>query len=370
MKRIGAVLAAALLLFGLPGPITASAQDVDLNVGQIPELRYPDWVFSEDLTTVTVGGKTYDRHVTLIRANGNTFWLYDWWADYVINPVWQKQHTPDEWEQQVDKYIHDQLESTAGLFPKWEVVLIDGRPWQESPYAEFYRSHIPESYHDLFRDTSLNGWLYEIIVKSMPAEEVTNLQPKDPVKVRRMHLYRTVADFALDGGLSYTGQKCREWIEVPVWRVAPGLMKPGGRVRIVMHLNDPRVQVSYFTGTPEEWARTLVLEQAPIAPEGHTLIPARAVFEALGATVTWDGAARQVRVERGDVQITLTVDSDEAVVRTLGPEERTEVRTMPQPAIVLNGRTLIPLRFVSETLGCEVGWDSSTKQVTIEGDSE
>lgn len=97
---------------------------------------------------------------------------------------------------------------------------------------------------------------------------------------------------------------------------------------------------------------------------GRTLIPARALFEKMGAKVEWDGVARKVTVTLNGETIVLTIDSDMATVG--GKTVKLEV-----PALIIDhdgdykGSTMIPVRFVAESLGCEVGWDADKRIVKV-----
>ncbi|GBF32636.1 chitinase [Desulfocucumis palustris] len=95
----------------------------------------------------------------------------------------------------------------------------------------------------------------------------------------------------------------------------------------------------------------------PTIEEGRTLVPLRAIFEALGANVGWDGATQTVTATKGQVAITLVIGGK-------AYKNNTEV-ILDVPAKVVNGRTLVPLRFVSEALGAGVDWDGNTETVAI-----
>ena len=91
----------------------------------------------------------------------------------------------------------------------------------------------------------------------------------------------------------------------------------------------------------------------------RTLVPLRFVSEALGARVDWRAAARQVVIQDGATGIILTIDSPEVLVNSAPV-------TLDCPAeLHPPGRTFVPLRFVSETLGARVDWDAATKTITI-----
>ncbi|MGE5704229.1 MAG: N-acetylmuramoyl-L-alanine amidase [Clostridia bacterium] len=96
----------------------------------------------------------------------------------------------------------------------------------------------------------------------------------------------------------------------------------------------------------------------PMIEKGRTLVPLRIVAEELGATVTWDDKLRQATIERDQTKLELTLGR--AVARRNGKEIKLDT-----PPGVHNGRMLLPLRFVSESLGLTVGWDAETRTVVV-----
>lgn len=105
----------------------------------------------------------------------------------------------------------------------------------------------------------------------------------------------------------------------------------------------------------------------------RTMIPVRAVTEALNARfVEWDEKKRMVGIrlpnKNGgeDTFMELTIDSDRMYVFTVMYEEETaRYITLDSPAIIVDGRTLIPLRALAEATGYTVEWDETTKTVSI-----
>ena len=99
-------------------------------------------------------------------------------------------------------------------------------------------------------------------------------------------------------------------------------------------------------------------EVAPFIREGNTLVPFRAISEALKATVIWNEEERSVTVTRDGITVKLFIDSKTATVN--GNEVTLEV-----PAAIENGSTVVPVRFVSEALKAAVKWESETQSVVI-----
>ncbi|MBQ2941121.1 MAG: carbohydrate-binding domain-containing protein [Clostridia bacterium] len=105
--------------------------------------------------------------------------------------------------------------------------------------------------------------------------------------------------------------------------------------------------------------RELFFNTDPVIKNGTTLVGFRAILEALGATVTWDGEKRMAGAEKDGIKIELYIDSVTAYVNG---EEKT-LLTAPE---IINGSTMIPVRFVSENLGMKVSWDEAVRRVIIE----
>lgn len=92
-------------------------------------------------------------------------------------------------------------------------------------------------------------------------------------------------------------------------------------------------------------------DQAPyINPDGRTMVPVRFVAQELGAKVDWDNATQTVTIKRGDTVITLQIGESVAQVNGNPVTFDTKAKLTAQ------GRTMVPLRFVSEALGTKVDW--------------
>lgn len=103
----------------------------------------------------------------------------------------------------------------------------------------------------------------------------------------------------------------------------------------------------------------LTLDQPPLLLGGRTMVPLRAIFEALDASVEWDGTAGRVTAQKGATSVQLTIGSATAYIDG-------KPLTLDQPGTVVNGRTLVPLRFVGEAFGMDVGWDEEQRTVSID----
>jgi hypothetical protein len=101
-----------------------------------------------------------------------------------------------------------------------------------------------------------------------------------------------------------------------------------------------------------------------IIPEwSRTVVPIRAIVEALGGTISWDGETRKVTIDFKDTIIELWIDNPEAKVNGVTKWiDESNHAVMP---IIINDRTMLPLRFVAESLGCTVDWDPDTRTIKI-----
>ncbi|MCX6096908.1 MAG: stalk domain-containing protein [Caldiserica bacterium] len=105
------------------------------------------------------------------------------------------------------------------------------------------------------------------------------------------------------------------------------------------------------------------LDSPPVIRNGRTLVPIRAIIESLGGTVGWDGTARKATVALGSASIDLWIGKSAARVNGVTtPVDSANVKVVPE---IINGRTMLPLRFVSENVGCSVDWVDATKTITI-----
>lgn len=107
--------------------------------------------------------------------------------------------------------------------------------------------------------------------------------------------------------------------------------------------------------------QTLTFDVPPVVENDRTLVPLRTIFEALGASVQWDDATQAVTATKDSTVIRLTIGGQ-------AYKDGLPVN-LDAPAKIINDRTVVPLRFVSESLGCQVNWDESTQTITISSSS-
>jgi len=97
---------------------------------------------------------------------------------------------------------------------------------------------------------------------------------------------------------------------------------------------------------------------APQMIDSRVMVPVRFVAEALGAQVTWDNDSQAVGIKKDDTSIKMMI-GQKVVTRN-----STSI-SLDVPAMLVEDRTMVPVRFVSEGLGCDVQWDEAHNSVII-----
>ena len=103
----------------------------------------------------------------------------------------------------------------------------------------------------------------------------------------------------------------------------------------------------------------LKFDITPITEKDRTLVPMRAIFEALGAEVEWENETRTATATKNGITVSVTIDSNKM-------QKNGEDIELDVPArLVGDSRTLVPLRAISEAFGCQVEWDEELQRVDI-----
>jgi photosystem II stability/assembly factor-like uncharacterized protein len=151
-----------------------------------------------------------------------------------------------------------------------------------------------------------------------------------------------------DGSYLFVGN----YVGGRLYTLVPGQQKK--QTVIVLQIGNSKFTVNGASTT---------LDSPPVIKNGRTLVPIRAIIEALGGTVGWDGTARKATVTLGSTTIELWIGKSAAKVNGVTkPIDSTNAKVVPE---IINDRTMLPLRFVSENLGCSVVWAAATKTITI-----
>ena len=104
------------------------------------------------------------------------------------------------------------------------------------------------------------------------------------------------------------------------------------------------------------------LEVPPVIISNRSMVPARAIIEALGGSISWNAALRTVAISLGGHSLQLTIGSGIAYRDAVSVLVDEDSKVVP---VIQSGRTLLPLRFIAESLGLSVNWEASTGTITL-----
>lgn len=104
--------------------------------------------------------------------------------------------------------------------------------------------------------------------------------------------------------------------------------------------------------------KVIALDSPPIIENDRTLVPLRAVSETLGAIVEWDPIKRIAIVDSEEGHMEFMVDTFTVSINSICRENDVK-------SVIINNRTMVPIRIIAETLNCDVGWNHYNKTITI-----
>lgn len=126
---------------------------------------------------------------------------------------------------------------------------------------------------------------------------------------------------------------------------------------IVMEIDNPQITINNESKNIDD------NNTAPTIINGRTFIPIRALMEAFNGEVQWDNATRTATLTYNNNEVKLTVDSTTAYFNNNSV-------TLDVAPVIINGRTMLPVRFVAESFGFNVNWNSENRTITISNTKE
>lgn len=151
-----------------------------------------------------------------------------------------------------------------------------------------------------------------------------------------------------------------EWFEMSGTKVGTSPMNPPPAkpkkdfIVIVLQINNPLMRVDERVVEIDPGRNT-----TPIILKGSTLCPIRAIVEALGGSIAWNGTEQKLTITLKNLKLEMWINKKTA-------KANGKSKTLNVPPQIINGRTMVPVRFVSEELGGNVFWDSASRIITIE----
>lgn len=204
--------------------------------------------------------------------------------------------------------------------------------------AEFEDADGKAVYADLIRPLDFTGW------RTLTAD-LTASALKHPAKLKRLYVVNLEDgqdERALTGSISFDNIR----FTAPVTGGDTGL---------------PSATAVMVTGskTMTVNGEKVTMDAVPLIKDGVTYVPVRYVVDAFGGEATWTASSKKITVTRGLTVLELTVGKKEYLLN--GAAKQGTVTPL-----ITNGRTLVPLRMVSEQLGITVNWEQKTKSITLQ----
>ena len=104
--------------------------------------------------------------------------------------------------------------------------------------------------------------------------------------------------------------------------------------------------------------KQLIFDVEPMLINERTMVPMRVIFEALGAKVDWEDSTQTAIGETKKITVKITIGKDYLL-------KNDSIVVLDSPAVVVSGRTLVPVRAIAESLECNVEWYGETQVVEI-----
>jgi len=157
--------------------------------------------------------------------------------------------------------------------------------------------------------------------------------------------------------IAATDNAGNQWTQTYHVTYAPPVLRPVSGHALVLIIGSKTMTV--------DGAR-VALDAPAALVEDRTLVPLRAVVEHLGGSIAWNARTRQVTLKARGTTVLLTIGKATALVN--GKSLAIDPKNSKVFPMLSSGRTMLPLRFVAENLGLQVGWNAKTKAVTLTWD--
>ncbi|MCF8011053.1 MAG: copper amine oxidase N-terminal domain-containing protein [Clostridiales bacterium] len=280
---------------------------------------------------------------------------------------------PEEWDrtvlddyskEQIQEFFKGSVETSAHEigddYANYQIVKINGVPWQNSPYRNLVYDNMdhygggdfdkyPELY-EIAKDKRFNGRGEEVIQLLSEGKSIDEVQKAMGITGELQNsLNEKIHE---ENNISKESQEEEENKEKETKKDTNNYITPE-KLKINMKADSNKLSISEDGTNYED-----ELEIAPYIYDGTTYVPVRGILDKFGVEIGWDGNTREVSLSNDYADIVLTAWNK--TVQINGEDIEVD-----KPAQIKKGSTYLPLRFVSENLGYNVGWDSETKTVYI-----
>jgi hypothetical protein len=219
-------------------------------------------------------------------------------------------------------------------------------------FSEQHANKLVVSWDAVPKDDNLIGYYVYFVDKSgatvlfdFPIKETT--YTPENVKAGAEYCYGVKAVY------SFNGKQYESGINYTPFIIAE---EKANEKTIVLQVNNPNMKVNGINKAIDSNGST------PLIIKGRTMLPIRSLIEELGGKVEWDAKTQEVILKVGGRTIYLTINDTEAIVDNGQYEAPSTLDVPPQ---IINDKTYLPLRFVTQSIGCKVEWEGLTQTITI-----
>jgi hypothetical protein len=283
--------------------------------------------------------------------------------------------------QEEPKYTMDEAQELAAAYAKkvrpdrWEQVKLTA----SEPAPEYINQAVPPAFHFAWARLA-NGVPYpengiNITVNNSTGEIMffrcnwwdLNFPQPDCAVSTAQALDRFLSERGLELRYQYVGNGKSEKLSWPhgevklVYSLKPGFsmldalnglpLNNYGDPLLPPHQVEPLIMVN---------GRTLVSDVPPFIENNSILVSLQGIVEVLGAGVNWNDRTKTATIHKNDIVIRLVIDGE-----TYVNEQKADLVV---PARIMYGKVMVPLRFLTESLGLTVNWDEAARKVAISGD--
>ncbi len=124
-------------------------------------------------------------------------------------------------------------------------------------------------------------------------------------------------------------------------------------VIVSLQIDNPTMEINGLQSAIDQTPGT-----TPVIRGGRTLVPIRAIIEAFGGKVDWENSSRTVTLTMDSDVIKLVIDSNIARFNETAS-------TLDVAPTIINGRTMLPIRYIAESFNLAVAWENDTRTVYV-----
>lgn len=310
------------------------------------------WHFNDDYTKVTINGQEYDNLVVLWRQVDRLYF------DNELASVFAYPHSrPGENPAKILADLTDPKSvalMAESAYPTYELIAINHVPWQETEFAEaiierfeFYERLHPSGTLEFIKDKNNNGYADLVLSKGLTIDQAKQVRDISamPIWTETYKICKNSVEFAQLSNFDEMVSKPQDFFVTQ-----SAAADPAEGTRIQLYINEQEATVN---------GRSVTLSVAPLLADGKTYVPLRGVVEHLGGQTHWRKTSREAVISKEGITIVLPVGRNTALVN--GKEVKLE-----HGARLINGYTMIPLRFVADYLDCRTHWNQKTRMITIQ----